>query len=101
MARKRDEYGTFIDGNRPDETAQREIDAVYDRFWKEIVENEAGELDLESIKCELFDYYNFMVEVSLVYSHVSGGLISKCNTRADAVIDAADESYSRQIGEEE
>lgn len=81
-----------------DEEQRAEIDAVYDEFWRELVE-ERGELKLSRIKAELFDYRNLLHEVALVYETVTGGRISKPNTSASAVL-AEYEDHQDRLFEE-
>lgn len=64
---------------------------TYDEFWKEIVENPDGTLNLDQIKRELHDYAKIMDEASKVYDDVTGSRISKPNASASAVIAAANE----------
>ena len=68
-----------------------EIEREYRNFWAEIVETN-GVMDPEKVKRELFDYSNFMREASEVYMAVSGGRISKPNTKAQEVIDLFEEA---------
>ena len=73
----------------------KEIEKVFQEFWVPIIFNlrngtRTGKLNLEQLKKELFDYYNLLNEVPKVYDHVTGGLISKPNTKAFEVIAAAD-----------
>jgi hypothetical protein len=68
-------------------------DEVYNKYWKHIVENEDGTINLEQLKKELFDFTFVMTEVSKVYWHITGGLLSECNYKASVVIDTADEHY--------
>ena len=60
-------------------------------FWEDICTTDTGDLDLAQIKKELSDFLMVLERVPLVYSHVTGGAISKPNTDAAAVIEAADE----------
>ena len=72
----------------------KEINENYDNFWKEIVENPDGTLNLEQIKKELCDYSNIMDIVSKVYDHITGGRISNILTLPYEVIREADDHYS-------
>ena len=82
--------GSFVSGE-PDADSRSEIDECYDSFWREIIEDEAGNVDLNALKIELYDYSRFMEEVSKVYMHVTNGRISKCNTVAEEVIAEAND----------
>ena len=66
----------------------------FEDFWKSIVCNPDGSINLDQIKKELYDWHNVMGEVSKVYDHVSGGKISKVTTMAQHVIDAHEEEIS-------
>ena len=63
----------------------KEVEKDWKKFWKDIVIKN-GKLDLDQIKCELYDFHEMMREVSKVYDVITGGMISKPNTMADAVI---------------
>jgi len=67
----------------------------YEDFWKRIVENDNGFIDLDKVKKELADYSSLMSSVALVYDHVTGGRISKTNTLPEVVIQEADANYER------
>lgn len=64
---------------------------TYNDFWREIVENPDGTLNLDQIMRELHDYSVVMREVSLAYDAVTGGRLSKPNTAYGHVVDAVDE----------
>jgi len=81
---------------RPKEPTAQE---VYDEFWKELVENEDGTLNAEAVRNELSDYKFLIEQVPLVYDSVSGGRISKPNTYALEVINAANELYDAKYTE--
>jgi hypothetical protein len=74
-----------------------DYEIVYDSFWKEIVENNDGSLNVDQVKKELFDFKNMMENVPKVFLHVTGGMISKPNTKADAVIQAFNEYVEDMI----
>lgn len=78
---------------------EEEIEHVFQTFWRAIV-MPAGHWDLQQVKRELFDYWCVLQEVRQVYAHVTGGRISKQNTVASAVIEAADEHYAWLSAEE-
>lgn len=69
-----------------------EIEEVYERFWKPILERD-GEIDIQKLKKELFDFKMIMRNVSIVYDEITGGKISYPDTNAEAVIDAAEDHY--------
>lgn len=62
-------------------------------FWKELVCDADGNLILDRVMRELHDYRTLLMNVPKVYSHVTGGKVSKANTDADVVIALADDSY--------
>lgn len=69
-------------------------------FWKGIVCNTDGTVNLEAVAKELCDFSFVMNQVSKVYDHITGGRLSKCNYYADTVKDAADEHYASLYEEE-
>lgn len=69
-----------------------EVEKVWNEFWKPIVEKD-GEVDMDQIKKELYDFHMVMQEVSKVYDHITNGKISKLLTHADVVISEADDCY--------
>jgi len=83
----------------PDELT-RDYDHTWDTFWKDLVCDENGELDLDKVKRELHDYGVCIDQVGKVYDHVTGGLLTKPNTAAEHVIGAFDESVDDHYQEE-
>lgn len=69
-----------------------EVEKLYRDYWAPIVEK-GGALDIEQVKRELFDFYQMIERVPKVYTHVTGGLISKHLTDPDAVCGVADDHY--------
>ncbi|AYJ75297.1 hypothetical protein BSP36_210 [Bacillus phage BSP36] len=69
---------------------------TYDSFWKGIVEEPIGELDLDKVKRELADYKIMLEEVPVVYEEIAG--LSKPLTRSDVIIAAL---YDRFIHKED
>lgn len=76
-----------------------DYEKTYEEFWKGIVENPDGSLDVDQVKRELHDFDMMMREVPKVYCHVTGGLLSKPLTNADAIIEEADAVISRLVQE--
>lgn len=74
---------------------QKEYKQVFDDFWKEIVCDENGNLKLDQVQRELFDYWVAIQNVPKVYCELTGGMFSKLNTDAAYVINAAEEHYSK------
>lgn len=75
-----------------------DYEQVWDDFWKDIVTNEDGSLNLDQIKRELFDFHVVLDEVPLVYVSVTGGMLSKPNYPARTVISEF-ENYVEQLNE--
>jgi hypothetical protein len=74
-----------------------EVEATYREFWASIVEHPDGTLNVDQVKRELHDYRMLLNEVPQVYMHITGGIISKPNTLASAVIPVADEHYEESL----
>ena len=62
-------------------------------FWKEIVCNEDGTINVEQLKKELCDFSLMIGEVPKVYCAVTGNMLSKPTYYADTVISIFDEKY--------
>jgi len=65
------------------------------QFWTDIVNIPS------KVAAELHDYHVLLANVSKVYYHVTGGVISKPNTTSEAVIATADEYYNGQLGDQD
>jgi hypothetical protein len=63
-----------------------DVDQIYKDFWKDIVENEDGSINLEQLKKELYDFHFVIEEVPKVYMAVTNGAMSKPNYYANEVI---------------
>jgi hypothetical protein len=87
-----------IRGRRRCDKCQKEVDEIFDSFWRSIIYKK-GELDLEQMKGELFDFHFVMGEVSKVYDHITGGQLSKPNYHAAGVISEADKCRQEAIDE--
>jgi hypothetical protein len=70
---------------------------LYESYWKELVENPDGTLNLDAVKRELFDFHFVMSEVPKVYDHITGGGLSKANYYASGVISLAEEVVAQRI----
>jgi len=70
----------------------------YNEYWKDIIEKD-GEVDMNQLKKELFDYSNLMDNASKVYCHITNGMMSKVNYAADTVIAEADQAESDRTAE--
>lgn len=98
------------------------VEEIYQAFWKDILEKETcmtcstvfdeeqvtntcpkcggalmSLLQVEQVKKELHDFTIMIQEVPKVYSHVTGGMVSKPLTYASAVNSAADDNMQRLI----
>ena len=71
----------------------------YERFWKEIVENEDGSLNLEQIKKELADFSLLIGFVSKVYDTLSNGQVSKPLICPEVVIDVIESEFKKECHE--
>jgi hypothetical protein len=82
MRRPRARYG------RPPHYPDRETpEENYNVFWKEILEDDAGNINKGQLMKELFDFSVILREVPKVYCEVSGGILSYATYPADVVID--------------
>lgn len=68
------------------EELQQKVDKEFDNFWKDIVCNEKGELDLEKVKRELYDYSLAIKLVPEVYCMLTNGAISKIHVDTQTVV---------------
>lgn len=77
-----------------------DYEKVWDEFWKPLVEKD-GKPDMDLIKKELYDYYHVIDNVSHVYCHCTGGLLSKPNYKSRGVIEAIETYYEDLYTREE
>lgn len=70
-----------------------EIDAEeeYNSFWKSVVENNDGTINMEQLKKELADYSLLMKNMSELFCLITGGRISKQNTMAYVIASIYDD----------
>lgn len=78
----------------------KDYEESFEEFWRELVCNEDGTLNVDQVKRELHDYRLALRNVPLVYDHVTGGQASKPNTLAQYVIDSAEEHYERMYADD-
>lgn len=71
----------------------KDYEQIYNDFWKEIIENKDGSINIDQLKRELHDFHTAITNVGKVYYHITGGRISKINTLAEVVISKAEEYY--------
>ena len=70
---------------------------IFNEFWKDIVCNPDGSLNVEQVKKELADFNFIMDQIPKVYCHVTGDTLSKPMYYADSVIKCADDHLNDQI----
>lgn len=56
-------------------------------------------VDLDQLRKEMHDFRHMIREVPKVYSHITGGLLSKPNYFAHAVIEVFDEQREKEIAD--
>lgn len=64
------------------------VEEVWQEFWKDIVCDESGNINLEQLKKELYDYSIVLDEVPRVYCEITGNLLSKPFYSAEVVLSA-------------
>jgi len=72
---------------------------IYNKYWKEIVENKDGSLNKKKIICELADYYNLMDGLPELYCHITNNGVSKLNTKKSEIIKAYEVYLNQQVNE--
>lgn len=77
-----------------------EVEKVWEEFWKDIVCNEDGSINIEQVKKELCDYNFILEQVPKVYCHITNGLLSKPTYAADTVINEFESCQSELINKE-
>jgi len=48
----------------------KDYELVYEEFWKDVVEDDDGNIDIDQVKKELSDFHTLMKKVPLVYDLV-------------------------------
>lgn len=71
-----------------------EAEKVYQEFWKDIICNEDGSININQLKKELYDCSRMMDNVPTVYCEVTGGLLSYPTYKAETVLNIFREKYS-------
>ena len=69
----------------------KDYEKEYNEFWKDIIEDEKGDIDKEKLMKELSDFSRLIANAGKVYCHVTNGNISNVLTDADVVIAVADD----------
>lgn len=75
------------------------VEENWESFWKPIVTNEDGTINIEQVKKELADFSFIMEQVPKVYCHITGSRMSKVMYHADTVISVADDYFNEQLEE--
>ena len=70
----------------------KSVEEEYELFWKGIVAPN-GELDLELVKLELYDFSFLLEELPKIYEHITGGKMSKTTYYARDVIQETEDHY--------
>lgn len=65
-------------------------------FWKTIICDKDGNIDVEQLKKELCDFYFVINEVPKVYCEVTGGTLSKILYDPETVISCFNERYGQK-----
>lgn len=72
---------------------------IFQNFWKDIICNADGTINVEQVKKELADFHFVMEQVPKVYCHITGDLLSKVMYDAGSVIACADDRLNELIEE--
>ena len=75
-----------------------DVEKVWEEFWLPVL-TEDGPLDIQKFKRELYDFYQLMGNASKVYYEVTGGKVSKCNTRGSEVIRLFEDHVTEMVDE--
>ena len=76
------------------------VEEEWNNFWKGIVCNPDGSINIEQVKKELADFSFVLSQVPKVYCHITGSLLSKVMYQAETVIAKADEYYEQAYEED-
>jgi hypothetical protein len=68
VAKPRSIIGYYADR----EAAMAEADRLFESYWRPLVCDEDGTLDVEKVKKELYDYRELRDDVEKVYGHITG-----------------------------
>lgn len=85
---------------QPPHVRKEDIEAEWEKLWKDIVTNPDGSINIEQLKKELYDFSYVMEQVPKVYCHITGDSLSKIMYPAETVIRVADD-YTSEIVERE
>lgn len=82
-----------------DEPTTQDYEGTFDEFWRDIVCNSDGSLNVEQVKKELHDYRFMIRNTSEAFDEVTGGQISKPNTLAFEVASVVEERIQERAEE--
>lgn len=91
--------GTPCEVIHEDSERSTPVEETWESFWKPIVSNEDGTINIEQVKKELADFSFVMEQVPKVYCHITGDRMSKVMYRAEDVIRVADDYFNEQLKE--
>lgn len=74
-----------------DDSGKIEAEQNYKEIWEPIFTNENGDIDKEKLKAEMIDLIFVFNQISQVYMHLTGGLLSKPMYYADTITSKHDE----------
>ena len=78
------------------QTETRDYKKDWEDFWKEIVTDEDGNVDLDQIQKELSDYSYMLEEVPKVYCAITNNTLSKPFYKAETVITMAQDIQTEE-----
>ncbi|PWK07512.1 hypothetical protein [Tumebacillus permanentifrigoris] len=84
-----------IETRTPIQTPIADVEQVWIEFWKPLVTDAEGNVDMDQVKKELCDLHFLIQNVGKVYDHITGGMISKVLTDPKVVIREAEDHYRR------
>jgi len=79
-----------------------DYEQVWENFWKEIVVDDDGNINLDQVKRELSDFKMLMSSTSEIIGEITNGLLSYPNYPARTVLNLFEENYiSKQTAGED
>lgn len=78
--------------------AEHDVEQVWQEFWLPIVAPE-GEIDIEQIKRELYDYRQLIKGLPEFFMDITGGRVSKPNTNLRVVAELVEEHIDSVVKE--
>ena len=77
----------------------KSVDQEWDEFWKGIICNEDGTINMQELKNNLYDFSFVLEQVPKVYCHITGNTLSKVMYKAETVISVADDYFNKELEE--